>query len=81
MRKQPKPKKPQLNLRIDEEFHERLEELGRRCGLTKNQFVIESMERYGDVLADVILEEDNEIEETRQRHRDELKARIQSSRR
>jgi len=81
MKKQSKSEKPQLNLRIEPEFHERLVELGKMCGLTKNQFVIESMKRYGDVLAEAVLEEDQEIEETRARHRDRLREKIQSSRR
>lgn len=78
---QAKAERAQLLLRMDGELRTRLDELGESCGRTANQFVIEAMERYGDVLADVILDEDQEIEEARQRHRDELRAKIQSSRR
>lgn len=78
---QSKAERAQLFLRMEQELRARLEELGARCGRTANQFVVEAMDRYGDVLADVILDEDKEIEETRQRHRDELRAKIQSSRR
>ena len=79
--KQAKGDRAVLYLRMEQELRTRLDELGQKCGRSANQFVVEAMERYGDVLAAVILDEDREIEETRQRHREDLRARIQSSRR
>lgn len=78
---QAKGDRAQLLLRMEQELRRRLDELGATCGRTANQFVVEAMERYGDVLADAILEEDLEIEQARQRHRNQLRERIQSSRR
>ena len=77
---QPETDRAQLLLRMGKEFRERLDDLGAMCGRTANQFVLEAMVRYGDVLVDAILEEDQEVEETKQRHRDQLRAKIQSSR-
>jgi hypothetical protein len=82
MKKQSKPKKGQFNLRIEEEFQTRLAELGEKCGFPSgNQFVIEAMRRYGDILADAIVAEDKEAEETRERSRERLRGKIQSPRR
>jgi hypothetical protein len=78
---QPKVERAQLLLRMEQELRARLDELGAMCGRTANQFVVEAMDRFGDVLVGVILDEDRDIEETRKRHRDQLKAKIQSSRR
>ena len=78
---QAKGERAQLFLRMEQELRTRLDELGQMCGRSANQFVVEAMERYGDVLAAAMVEEDMEIEETKQRHREELRARIQSSRR
>jgi predicted DNA-binding protein len=78
---QAKAERAQLFLRMEQELRTRLDELGAQCGRTANQFVVEAMDRYGDVLADAMLEEDQEIQETRQRHRDQLRANIQSTRR
>ena len=79
--KQSKGDRAQLFLRMEQELRTRLDELGQMCGRSANQFVVEAMERYGDVLAAEMLIEDQEIEETKQRHREDLRARIQSSRR
>lgn len=76
-----KADRAQLLLRMEQELRERLDELGAKCGRTANQFVVEAMDRFGDVLADVLLDEDQEVEETRQRHRNQLREKIQSSRR
>jgi predicted DNA-binding protein len=76
-----KAERAKLFLRMEQELRTRLDELGAECGRTASQFVVEAMRRYGDVLAGAILDEDREIEETRQRHRDQLRAKIQSSRR
>lgn len=81
MKKQPKAKKLQFNLRIAPEEQTRLTELGAKCGLSGNQFVIEAMKRYGDVLAAAIVDENLEHEEVSKRHRERLRAKIQSSRR
>lgn len=78
---QAKGERAQLLLRMEQELRERLDELGARCGRTANQFVLEAMNRYGDVLVDAILDEDQDAEEARQRHRNQLRAKIQSSRR
>lgn len=78
---QSKAERAQLFLRMEQELRTRLDELGAMCGRTASQFVVEAMRRYGDVLVDVMLDEDQDIEQTRQRHRDQLRAKIQSSRR
>lgn len=82
MKKRTKEKKSQLLLRIEVEEHTRLTELGASAGFpSANKFVIESMLRYGDVLADVIIAENAERDEVSKRHRERLRAKIQSSRR
>jgi len=82
MKKQLKPKKGQFNLRIESEFQTRLAELGASCGFASgNQFVIEAMRRYADILAEAISQENAEIEKVKQQQRERLRAKIQSSRR
>lgn len=71
--------KVQVLLRVESEWRTRMKELGEKCGLSRNQFIIEAMDRYGEVLSAAIVEEDREIEETRRRHRDRLRSRIHSS--
>jgi len=82
MKKQLKPKKGQFNLRIESEFQTRLAELGASCGFVSgNQFVIEAMRRYADILAEAISQENAEIEKVKHQQRERLLAKIQSSRR
>jgi hypothetical protein len=71
----------QFLLRIKREDYTRWTELGAKCGLSGNQFVIEAMRRYGDILAQEIIAENKSVEEAQKRHRDQVRARIQSSRR
>ena len=82
MKKQSKPKKGQFNLRIEDEFQTRLAELGAKCGFPSgNQFVIEAMRRYAEILCEVINDENKELEKLKQRQRDSLRDKIHSSRR
>lgn len=79
--KESKTESVQFLLRIKPEDYTRWTELGTLCGLSGNQFVIEAMRRYGDILAQEIIAENKEAEETRSRHREQVRKRIQSSRR
>jgi hypothetical protein len=74
--------KNQLLVRLAPEEHERLTELGAEAGFpTANKFVLEAMLRYGDILAEAIIAEDKEAAEVRERSRERLRTKIQSSRR
>lgn len=87
MKKDPKTEKEskaesvQFLLRILREDYTRWTELGAQCGLSGNQFVIEAMRRYGDILAQEIIAENKEAEQARNRHREQVRKGIQSSRR
>lgn len=73
--------KNQLLVRIDDEQHARLTELGAKAGFpSANKFVLEAMLRYGDILAEAIIAEDKAAEDVRERSRERLKGKIQSSR-
>lgn len=73
-------KKEQYNVRMELELQERLSVLGARLGLSGNQFAAEALRRYGDILCEVMEEEEAALDRERELHRRKLRDRLQSSR-
>lgn len=70
----------QIMLRVSIEERTHFAECGERAGFSSvSKFIIAAMNRYGDVLAKAIFDEDRETEELRNRHRDEFRRKLQSS--
>lgn len=72
-------KKEQYNVRMEIELQEQLGVWGARLGLSGNKFAAEALRRYGDIICDVMAEEEEALAGVRARYRQELRQRIQSS--
>jgi|RhiMethySRZTD1v2_1073278.scaffolds.fasta_scaffold01039_56 hypothetical protein len=69
----------QILLRVSVEEKARFTELGSTAGfLSVSKFIIEAMNRYGDIIAETVLDEDRKSAEVRKSHRDDLRRKLQS---
>jgi predicted DNA-binding protein len=73
--------KTQYNIRISSELKERLVELGRPLGLTGNEFAAEALEKYSEVLAEVMAAEREAHQQVSEEHKRQIRERFQSPRR
>jgi len=63
----------QLKLRIEQQLFERLSELAKRCGFsTANQFAGEALDQYAELLADLMIEQQQESKNLRDKQRERL---------
>lgn len=72
-------KKSPWMVRVSDELKERLGELGRPLGMTGNQFAAEALERYADVLAEVMIKERGAHQQVSEEHRRMLIEALQSA--
>ena len=63
----------QLKLRIEQQLFDRLSELAKRCGFsTANQFAVEALDQYAELIADLLTEQLKESKNLRDRQRERM---------
>jgi hypothetical protein len=70
----------QLKLRIENQLFDRLSELAKRCGFsTANQFAVEALDQYAELIADLLTEQLKESKNLRDTQRAMLLQAIKAS--
>lgn len=72
MKKESKVKRPQMLLSIQPGFKERMDKLGAKVGMTGNQFVVEGLDRFAEIIVDFLDEERQALASLHEKQRERL---------
>lgn len=72
MKKESKPKRDQLLLSVQPGFKERMDKLGAQVGLSGNQFAVEGLDRFAEVIVEFLVEEQQVLAKLHEEQRGRL---------